>query len=180
MKRYLVGSLVGAIILFLWQFLSWEVLPVHDNSMKYTPAQNQVMDALNTNIREDGTYMMPSAATKKEQQEMMKSMEGKPWATVIYHKSMKGDLTMMMVRAFLVYFFLVISLIYILTRGGTPIPRRAFSGSVALGFATFLWGPYTGHIWFDLPWHMIWGDLIDALVAWGLCGIWIGWWLNRK
>ena len=180
MKRYIIGSLVGAIILFLWQFLSWMVLPVHDNSMKYTSTQNQIMDVLNANLSEDGMYMMPSAATKKEQQEMTKSMEGKPWATVIYHKAMNTDMTMMMVRGFLVDFFLVISLIYILTRGGIPVARRAFSGSVALGLATFLWGPYTGHIWFDLPLHMIWGDLIDAIVAWGLCGIWIGWWLNRK
>lgn len=180
MKKYLVGSLVGAIILFAWQALSWMMLPVHDKTMKYTPAQDQIMTTLSANITEEGMYMLPSAPTKKEQQDMMKSMEGKPWATVIYHKSLSTDMTMMMIRGFLVNVFLVISLIYILTRGSIPIARRVFSGSVALGLLTFLWGPYTGHIWFELPWHMIWGDLIDALVAWGLCGLWLGWWLNRK
>jgi len=112
---------------------------------------------------------------------MMKEMEGKPWVSVIYHKSFNNDMTRRLIRAFLVDVFLVISLIYILTRGGTvPIPRRVFSGSVALGLAFFLWGPYIGHVWFDLPWQMIKGDLIDALVAWSLCGVWLGWWLNRK
>jgi len=179
MKKYLVGSLVGAIIVFAWQAASWTFLPVHDNSMKYTANQDQIMTALNANITEDGMYRMPSAPTKKGQQDMMKSMEGKPSATVIYHQSTNTDMTMRMIRSFLVDFFLVISLIYILTRGGTPIPRRAFSGSVALGLFSFLWLPYTAHVWFELPMHFILGDLVDCLVAWGLCGLWIGWWLNR-
>ncbi|MFI5133909.1 MAG: hypothetical protein ACHQEB_06205 [Chitinophagales bacterium] len=179
MKKWVIGSLVGAIIVFVWQFVSWSFLPVHNNSMKYTTNQDQIMAALNANLTEDGLYTMPSAPTKKGQQDMMKSMEGKPSASVIYHKSTDTGMTMRMIRGFLVDFFLVISLIYVLTRGGNPIPRRAFSGAVALGLFAFIWTDYTGHIWFDLPWHMIMGDLIDSIVAWGLCGIWVGWWLNR-
>jgi len=181
MKKYFIGSVVGAIIIFAWQGLSWMVMGVHDSSMKYHPAQKEIMNVISSNTTEDGLYMMPSAQTKEEKEAMMKEMEGKPWASVIYHKSFNGDMTMRLIRAFLIDVFLVISLIYILTRGGNvPIPRRVFSGSVALGLAFFLWSPYMGHVFFDLPWHMIQGDLIDALVAWSLCGVWLGWWLNRK
>jgi hypothetical protein len=180
MKKWLIGSLVGAVIIFVWQAASWMFLPTHANSMKYTANQDQIMSVLNSNLSEDGLYSMPSAPTKKEQQDMMKSMEGKPSASVIYHKSTDTSMGMRMVRSFLVDVFLVISLIYVLTRGGIPIARRAFSGAVALGLFSWLWSDYTGHIWFDLPWHMIIGDLWDSLIAWGLCGLWIGWWLNRK
>jgi hypothetical protein len=180
MKKYIVGSLVGGIILFGWQGLSWMVLGIHNSAMKYHPAQKEIMNVISANTTEEGLYMMPSAPTEKEQQAMMEEMKGKPWATVIYHKSFNADMAMPMIRGFLVDIFLVISLIYILTRGAIPIPRRVFSASVAIGLAFFLWGPYMGHIWFDLPWSMIKGDLIDSLVAWSLCGIWLGWWLNRK
>jgi hypothetical protein len=181
MKKYLIGSIAGAVIIFAWQGLSWMALGIHDSDMKYHPAQKEIMDVITANTTEEGLYMLPSAQTKKEQEAMMKEMEGKPWVSVIYHKSFNSDMTRRLIRAFLVDVFLVISLIYILTRGGTvPIPRRVFSGSVALGLAFFLWGPYIGHVWFDLPWQMIKGDLIDALVAWSLCGVWLGWWLNRK
>ena len=179
MKKYLIGSIVGGIIIFLWQFASWMAIGVHNNSMKYTPAQDNIMSVLSSNIKEDGAYMLPSAATVKERQDMMKSMEGKPWASIIYHSSMSEDIAMRIIRGFLVDLFLVISLIYILTRGGTPIMRRVFSGSVAFGLAAWLWTFYMGHIWADLPWHMITADLIDSIVAWALCGIWLGWWLNR-
>jgi len=180
MKKYIIGSLIGAVLIFVWQSLSWTVLGVHDDGMKFNPAQKEIMKVITANTTEDGLYMLPSAATQKEREIMMKEMEGKPWASVIYHKSYNGDMTMRMIRAFLVDIFLVISLIYILTRGGvTPIPRRVFAGSVAFGLAFFLWSPYMGHIWFDLPWHMIKGDLIDSLAAWALCGAWLAWWLNR-
>jgi hypothetical protein len=179
MKKYLIGSLVGGIIVFLWQGISWMGIGIHSDSMKYNPAQDNIMSVLSANIKEDGAYMLPSAPTMKEREDMMKQSEGKPWASVIYHNAMSGDMTRRFIRCVLVDIFLVISLIYMLTRSGTPIGRRIFSASVAFGLATWLWTMYMGHIWFDLPWHMIKGDLIDSLVAWALCGIWLGWWLNR-
>jgi hypothetical protein len=179
MKKYLVGSIVGGLIVFGWQGLSHMAIGVHADAMKYNSAQDNIMSVLSTNIKEDGAYMIPSAPTAKERRDMMENMNGKPAATVIYQSSAKVDFTMNLVRTFLVDIFLVISLIYILTRGGTPIARRVFSGSVAFGLASWLWSFYIGHIWASLPWHMIKGDLIDSIVAWALAGIWLGWWLNR-
>jgi hypothetical protein len=179
MKKYLIGSFVGAIIIFIWQSLSFAVLGIHENSMKYTAGQNDIMAALSANIKEDGAYMMPSAATKKEREEIMKNIDGKAVATIVYQSKVDGDMTMRFIRTFLVDMFLVISLIYILSRAGTPIGRRVFSASVAFGLAAWLWSMYIAHIWAGLPWHMISGDLIDAIVAWGLVGVWLGWFLNR-
>src|SRR5258705_5423302 len=180
MKKWIIGSIVGAMLVFAWQGLSWMAIGVHDKQMKFTPAQNEIMNVLTANLTEDGLYAMPSAATKKEQQDMMEGMEGKPWASVIYHKEYHSNMAMRMIRAFLVDLFLVVSLIYIFSAGGaTPTARRVFSRSVAYGLAFFLAGQYMGHVWFDLPWHMITGDLIDNVVAWSLCGIWLAWWLNR-
>ncbi len=180
MKKWVIGSLVGAFLVFGWQSLSWTFLGVHKYMMRYTPKQGEVMNALSANLPDEGFYMMPSAPTEKERKALQDSLKGKPWATIIYHKEYKMDMVMPLIRCFLVDIFLVISLIYVLTRGGVPIARRVFSGSVAWGLAFFLWGPYIGHIFFQLPWEMIKGDLIDALVAWSLCGIWLAWWLNRN
>jgi len=180
-KHWIIGSLVGAIIVFAWQGLSWMVIGIHDKQMKYTPAQDEIMNVLSAKLTEEGLYSMPSAATKKEMEEKAKEMEGKPWAAVIYHKEYHMNIAMRTTRALLVDLFLAVSLIYVLTRGGVvPFPSRVFSASVAWGLAFFLAGQYMGHVWFDLPWHMITGDLIDNVVAWSLCGIWLAWWLNRK
>jgi hypothetical protein len=34
------------------------------------------------------------------------------------------------------------------------------------------------HIWY--PMFDIRAYLIDAVVSWGLVGIWLGWWMNRR
>lgn len=183
MKKWLIGSLVGGIIVFAWQFLSWTMLGIHNDAARYHPAQDSIVNYLSSVIKEDGAYMLPTAKpemSRSEHEEMVKQMEGKPWASVIYHNNFKYNMARQMTRGFLVDVFLVFTLIYILTRGGTPIPIRVVAGSVAVGLFSFLWGPYTGHNWFDLPMDMIKGDLIDAIVAWGLVGMWLGWWLNRK
>jgi hypothetical protein len=180
MKKWLIGSLVGAIIVFAWQSASWMFLGIHDKQMKYHPAQTEIMEVLSAKTTEEGLYMLPSAPTKKEQEEQMKTMEGKPWASIIYHKSFKNNMVMSMTRAFLVNFVLVLLLVIILTKGGLPDFMGFVTGSLGIGVFTFLSGPYTGHIWFGLPWHMIRGDIIDAIAAWGLCGLWLGWWMNRK
>ncbi len=183
MKKWIIGSLVGAVIVFFWQFLSWTVLGVHDNAVKHHPAQDSILSVLSSTIQEDGSYMLPSpppGSSSEEHQAMAKEMDGKPWATVVYHQAFDADMMRPMIRGFLIDLFLVFTLIYILTRGGIPAPIRVVAGSVAVGLFTFLWGPYNGHNWYDLPMDMIMGDLVDGIVAWGLCGIWLGWWLNRK
>jgi hypothetical protein len=183
MKKWLLGSLVGAILVFLCQFLSWTILPLHQGEAKYTPAQTDVLNAIRNSIKEDGMYMMPTTppdASMEEREKLMKDMDGQPWATVIYRSAYESDMVMPMVRGFLVDWFLVFTLIYILTRGGLPTRIRTLAGSVAVGLFTFLAGPYTMHNWFQTPTETYIGHFIDAIVIWGICGIWLGWWLNRK
>lgn len=184
MKKWLIGSLVGGILVFLWQFLSWVILPLHSGEAKYTPAQTEVMNAISASIKEDGMYMIPTAppeaSSMEEHEKLAKEMDGKPWATVIYRSAYKNDMVMPMVRGLLVDIVLVFLLIYILTRGATPTSMRIFAASIALGLFTFLVGPYTMHNWFQTPSETYTGHLIDGFVAWGLCGLWLGWWLNRK
>ena len=182
MKKWLIGSIVGAILVFLWQFLSWTILPVHSGEAKYTPAEKEILNSLSA-LNEDGVYMLPGAppgTSSADHQKLLKDLEGKPWVTVIYRSSYKPDMVMPMIRGFLIDLVLVFLLIYILTRAGTPTSMRIFAGSIAVGLFTFLVGPYTMHNWFQTPTEAYIGHLLDAFVAWGLCGLWLGWWLNRK
>lgn len=183
MKKWLIGSLVGAILVFLWHFLSWTTLGVHDAEAKYTPAQDSIISYLSSIIKEEGVYMLPTVppgSSMDAGEALGKKMDGKPWATIMYKNAYNHDMIRPMIRSFLVDLFLVFTLIYILTRGGTPRSIRVVAGSVATGLFCFLAGPYTAHIWFQVPMEAITGHLIDSLVAWGLVGIWLGWWLNRK
>ena len=182
MKKWIIGSLVGAIIVFAWQALSWMLLGIHNGELKYTAAQNQILSTLSSANLEDGIYFLPNAqpgASMDEHERVTKENEGKPWAWVLYSNKMNIGMTGPMIIAFIVDVILVVLLISILVRGGLPTFTGIFTGCVAVGIFTFLWGPYMERNWYNVPWSVIQGHLIDAVVAWALCGLWLGWWLRK-
>jgi hypothetical protein len=68
-----------AIIVFAWQAASWMFLGIHDSQMKYTAAQDQVMNTLSSSLTEDGMYFLPThkpGASNQEQEDMMKQYDG--------------------------------------------------------------------------------------------------------
>ena len=81
---------------------------------------------------------------------------------------------MNMGRSYLVDFAIVFLLCWLLGKITSPSFGTIFMGSVVTGLIVFLNAPYTMHIWygsFDLMAH-----LTDALVSWGVTGVWLGWW----
>jgi hypothetical protein len=183
MKKTIIGAIVGGIILFIWQFLSWTILNLHSAQQKYTPKQDSILAYLGTQFSEDGAYMMPTFAQgtpRDEQEKQMKATEGKPWAQISYHKSMIGmnGMFMNMGRGLLVNIVIFLILCWLLTKINAPSFATVFIGTLGIGFISFMNGPYTNHIWyptFDLMAHFV-----DTLVAWGAAGLWLGWWLRRK
>ena len=53
MKKIFLGSLVGAILLFGWQSLSWTVLGIHEKAMSYTPAQDSLLNTLSNTLKQE-------------------------------------------------------------------------------------------------------------------------------
>lgn len=182
MKKMIIGAIVGGIILFAWQFLTWGALKLHEAQQKYTPKQDSILSYLGTQFSEDGAYMMPTFAPGTSQDEMEKQWKanvGKPWAQVVYHKAMPGQdkMIMNMGRSLLVNIVIMWLLCWLLLKIPTPSFGTVFIGTLGTGLIVFLHAPYTMHIWyptFDLMAHFT-----DAIISWGVAGLWLGWWLRR-
>lgn len=183
MKKAFIGAIVGGIIIFVWQFLTWGALNLHRSQQQYTPKQDSILAYLGTQFNEDGAYMMPTFAegtSRDEMEKQMKAMEGKPWAQVVYHKSMPGmnKMFMNMGRSLLVNIFITWLFCMLIAKITAPSFKTVFLASISIGLIVFLHAPYTMHIWygsFDLMAHFA-----DALITWGAVGLWLGWWFTRK
>ena len=180
MKKSLVGAIVAGIIIFLWQFLSWMVLNLHQPAQRYTEKQDAVMTALNSNLEEGGYYLpsIPENSSWAEHQKAMTESVGKPWATIQYHKALEDNMTMNMIRGLFVNIIIVLLACWIFNRMNKPFFSTVFIASLFVGLIVFLNSAYTMHIWyqtFDLMAHFI-----DAMASWGLAGLWLGWWLTRN
>jgi hypothetical protein len=87
-------------------------------------------------------------------------------------------MTMNMIRGFAVDILIVFILVWIISK--LKIPRRStiVGVSVAIGFMAFCSTSYTEHIWY--PVYDLRAQLIDAVVAWGLCGFWLSRYFGQK
>jgi hypothetical protein len=177
-SKVIIGALVGAIILFFWQFLSWGISGLHSSEMQYTLKQDSIMKVLSENL-DEGHYFLPNVppgSGEAEYEQYKKDYENKPWAMVSYHKSMKTDMTMNMIRAFVADIFAVLVLIWLLVKIPDLTFSRTILTAIGVGFVGYLSVTYLNSIWFETP---AWAALLDVVASWGLVGAWLGWWLRR-
>lgn len=180
MKKLLIGSLVGGILVFVWQSLSWTVLDLHGNEYKKSPNEQAILSNLSSQLNEDGQYFIPApskSASAEERKQFDKDMQGKPWAVINYHKAWDTDMVTNIIRGLIASIIAVFFVCWILMKDVNSRFLTTFISCVLIGVAAYLFFPYTGFIWFKAPGATTF--FIDALVSWGLCGLWLGWWLNR-
>lgn len=180
-KKNIIGAIVGGIIIFLWQFISWGPGEFHYSAQQYTAHGDTILQLLGSQLQEEGGYLIPRSpqgASAEEMESQMQYSSGKPWATIAYHKSLDTAMGMNMTRGLIVNIILVMLLILGLGKFSKNNFRITLSTSLAIGFICFLNEPYTNFIWFNN--FDIYASLLDAIASWGLCGIWLGWWINRS
>jgi hypothetical protein len=179
MKKIIIAALVGGIILFMWQFVSWTLSGLHTGMQKYTPKQDEILKYLGDNL-EEGFYYLPTypeGTSNEEAGKIMENSMGKPWAQVYYHKSLDANMGVNMVRGLVVDILAVLLLSWLLMKMGNASMQTIILTTLAVGFIGYLTDVYTKSIWFETK---TLADLIDVIVGWGVVGVWLGWWLRRK
>lgn len=172
MKKKLLFSLIGAIVLFLWQFLSFALINLHQPAMEYTSTQNEILQKLEDVGLQEGMYFLGQpdpSLSRAEQEEVMKEYDGRPWATINYHKSMSMDMVMPMIRGFIVDLIIAFFLFWLFLQQKDATLVNRILLSLCIGMITFLAVPYTNYIWFMEP--DIWAYMLDGIVPWLILGL---------
>jgi hypothetical protein len=182
MKRYLVGAFVGAILVFGWQSVAHLFMHHHDSAYMKAGDEQNLLTNFSTNLKTEGQYFLPYMdpnASEADKKKFMDERVGKPWAMIVYHPSMNNDMGMNVLRSFCTAFLCVLIFIWLVGRNPGSYATVLFK-SLGYGFFAFMFVWYNQNIWMETPWSVLHGELIDHLVSWGLAGLWLGWWLNRK
>jgi len=180
MQKQVIGALVGGLILFVWQFLSFGPGQFHKAENQYTPNQDKIIEFLSENLSEGGQYFLPTMApgmTSEQQEAMMAEAMGKPWARISYHHAFEMNFGMNLFRGFVIDFLSILLLIWLFMKIPDLDMKTAVLGSLAVGAIGYMTIPYLDSVWYK---SNTMGYIIDTIGQWGLVGGWLGWWLTRK
>lgn len=179
MKKLIIGVVVAALILQVWQTLSWAMLNVHAKEQQYTEHQEKILAVLSENL-EEGQYFlpgMPPGVSAEESAARQEAAMGSPWATINYHPVFKMNMPLNMIRGLVVNLISCFFLCWILLRFRDLDFSSAIMTSLFIGLIGYFTITYMHHIWFE---DNTIGNLIDAIVSWGLVGAWLGFYLPEK
>jgi hypothetical protein len=192
MKKILIASLVGGLIIFAWQAISWMVMPIHLHTFQYAPAQDTILDVLKNSGLEDGAYFMPTIDNRnassfdpeyhKKGEAMMKERIGKPMAVVFYKPAMEEMGGGPFIYGLLYDLIAVLCACLLLSLAYQSNASFLMRWWMVMLFAVIyvMQGPMAMHNWMMEPWHYTKGFIYDAFIGWGLTGLWLAGYLKRK
>lgn len=180
MKKLIIGALIGGLLLFLWQTLSWTALNLHGKQYQKSAVQDTVLNFLSSQLKTDGQYMLPTVdpdADAATREKVAADMAGKPWAVVTYHSAYNIEMGTTIFRGLLVDIIIAWLLCWILLGNPQQSFSRIYFTSLAIGLMGYLFLPYSDYMWFQTPGTT--QNLIDVIISWSLCGVWMGWWVRK-
>lgn len=168
--KHIYFSIIGGVVLFLWQFLSYAMPNFHKSAQAYTPLQDSIMNYFEQVGLEEGMYMlgMPNPDNKEEVAASWNE-ESSTWAIVNYRIDESNSMAMPLFRSFSVCVLIAAMLFWLLKqKEGTSMQYKVIV-SVLVGFVSFLFISYSNYIWFKEP--DIYAHLIDGIVPWIALGL---------
>ncbi len=181
MMRNVIAAVVAGSLMMLWQTLSHTVLELHAVQEKYTPKNAAILKMLTDSLGAEGQYFlpgMPPGTSMDNMEKLMDVAKGKPWAVINYHSSLNTEMTGNILRGLGANIIIAFVLVWLLGKMSSMSFGSVLMASLAVGFISFSVFPYPMYFWYKTP--GIRSELIDALAAFGLAGLWLGWYLPGK
>jgi hypothetical protein len=171
MKLKLLFSLIGAFVIFAWQFLSYAMPNFHKSAAAYTPAQDSILNVCKKQGLTEGMYFLGQPAptlSQAQQQAAMEKLEGKSWAIINFHETNSMSMAMNMARGLMVCFVISFLLFWLFLQQKNPTLTNRLYLSLAVGMIGFFFVPYTNFIWYKAP--DIFAHFADGIIPWVILG----------
>ena len=181
MKQIILPSFLAAIVVFIWMFISWAVLPWHNTDIKTFPDETEI-EHMKAVIHEPGIYIYPGQPTDETDAGMQnwinKFEEGPVVSFMVYHP--KGFNPMdpsLFIKSFVINFIaaFLAAVLLMMTLAQNPSFWRRVTFVTLLGlFAGFI-GPFVEWNWWSFPTNYTIVAVIDYCITWFLAGLILAW-----
>ena len=183
--RLIIAAVLAGIVMFMWGYVSHEMLGLGDAGVKPMPNENAVETAMKANITEPGLYFMPGmemshSATKEQQTAWTAKYKEGPTAFLVYHPTGEEPMSIKQFGVELgsnIAAALVVGMILSLGAVGFS---RGVTISTLVGLAGWLSINVSYWNWYRFPTNFVTAELIDQVIGWLLAGFVLGFILRRK
>lgn len=180
MKSVLLGGLLGGVVLFVWGFVSWTVLPWHNTTLNAFGDESAMIGTVAANAPKRGIYMIPgernsSGLTEEEkkahEEASMKRMVEGPFVFAAVSPQGTAGMGPAMIGAFVIQFLGAALATFLLMRA-TAMPylaRAAFVMLLGLFAGIVTHAPYWN--WWGFPADYTLVMSADLVIGWTLAGL---------
>jgi hypothetical protein len=187
MKKLLLASLAGGVVLFVWGFLAWAVLPLHDASFQPLPNEDMVVTTLQGNITESGLYYFPGMPEETpDMSEAQRTANMDTWTSkhtlgpigmIVFHPTGTDPMAAgTFIRGFVIFLIAAFIASWFLARStaaaSSYIARVLYCGMLGV-FVSFV--SYISNMnWLYMPMDHTTAMVADTIIGWLLAGLAIG------
>lgn len=178
MKKIIIATLLGSVVMFVWAFVYHVALPTGAMGVNSLPTEEPVLAALRSEIPEAGLYLFPGQMDDDMETLQAKYAEG-PTGLLAYRP---GGGEMMSAgqlgRQFMIDVVAAALLAVLLLRLGANVRVSLLTGALAGLFATSQvslpqWN------WYGFPIAFVFSQGLELVIGWGLAGAVMGWYVKR-
>ncbi len=164
MKKFALAVVLGGLVLFLWGFVSWAILPWHENVAHKFSDEAAVAQVLKANAPEQGIYYLPFAEEDHSPGEPAAFVNVLPQGFDMNMDKLMGiGLITQIISAFLVFVLLR------QTRGLNYIGKVLFVALVGLIIGFVSHAPYWNWFGFSTPYIIV--IILGTVIGWTLAGL---------
>ena len=173
MKKYILAVVLSGVVLFVWGFFSWAVLPWHNLVAQEFSSEQAVAQVLKDNAPVAGVYYLPFAEVGH------KSGEAAAFVNVLPN-GFEVSMVDMMATAIIGQMIAALLVLLLLrnTSGLNYLQRVAFVTLVGLTIGFIGHFPYWN--WFGFSDSYVFVAIVDSMIAWTLAGFVMAGFVNGK
>ena len=184
--RIAVAALFGAIVIFLWQFVSHMLLPI--GVMGFHAPQNEdvVLQAAASGLSTPGIYLLPYLAPEKMSdpaatQAWTGKAQKNPSLFVVVGppSTMATNMAPELIKQFVTNLLGALLVAFVLAATAWSFGMRVL-GALVFGIFGWLLDIVPMWTWYKFPADYVVGNLLDQGIGWLLAGIAMAWWLGRR
>lgn len=173
-KKKVVAIVLGALILAVWNAISWMGLPFHGASLHNIPESALNVSLLQQELPEDGIYHYPGIPADGDMMNPAFLQKIKTGPRIPFMAYKKGETGLFDPSTFLINFvfqlLIVAAILFLLSKQTVLDFRSVLTMTLGVGLLTALLSDLPQMLWFMFPLEFTLPYLLDYVISMGLLG----------